>query len=81
MGVQRFVEHKIQLLELKGLEEFLKKHHTSQVDDGRVHQHNRVGKDQYADIILLTRNVVMLVLEGGISVPVVKSNEDIEMTD
>ena len=45
------------------------------------HSHNRVGKEQYADIMEITRNVLMLVLEGGISVPVTKTFEDVDMTE
>jgi len=33
---------------------------------GRVHAHNRVGKEQYADILEITRNVIGLVLSGEI---------------
>lgn len=62
MGVERFVEHRIELLSVKGLEQFLMKGTSQQA-------HNRVGKDQYADIVEITRNVLSLVLEGGISVP------------
>ncbi len=32
----------------------------------RVHSHNRVGKEQYADIFEMTRNAIKLVLTGEI---------------
>lgn len=35
-------------------------------DGSHVHHHNRVGKEHYADIIEITRNVINLILSGDI---------------
>lgn len=90
-GVKRFIEHRIQLLEVKGVQEFLKTHHThykgtegasAASEDKGVHTHNRVGKEQFADILEITRNVLQVVLEGAIQVKVSKDPEgDVEMTE
>ena len=57
-GVQKFIEHRIQLLEVKGLEEFLLSKGRNQLS------HNRVGKEQYSNIMDISRNVLNLVLSG-----------------
>ena len=44
------------------------------------HSHNSAGKEQYADIMEITRNVLMLVLDGGISIPVT-TGEDTYMAE
>lgn len=61
---------------MKGVEEFLKSH------SHKAGLHNRVGKDQYADIIETTRNVINVILDGTIPVAVVKKEgEDTDMTE
>ncbi len=61
---------------MKGLDEFLRKKHRQ--GEQRVHVHNRVGKEQYADIIETTRNVLLLIVEGIINVG---KSEDTIMND
>ena len=55
-------------MDVKGIDEFLKKTHKSKTGDHRVNIHNRVGKEEYADILETTRNVLILIVEGGITV-------------
>ena len=73
-------------MDVKGIQDFLKKssgHKPSSVggEGGtRIHAHNRVAKEQYADIMEITRNVMGLVLSGEIPVGS-NAGEDIDMTD
>lgn len=65
---------------MKGVEEFIS--HRTQKVEGRVHAHNRVGKEHYADVIEITRNVLNLVLQGDVKINIGKKTgeEDEEMT-
>ena len=71
---------------MKGIHDFLKKF--SQKPSGigveaagtRIHAHNRVAKEQYADIMEITRNVMGLILSGEIPVGS-NAGEDIDMTE
>jgi hypothetical protein len=70
---------------VKGIHDFLKK--CSQKPSGlggetgtRIHAHNRVAKEQYADIMEITRNVIGLILSGEIPIGS-NAGEDIDMTE
>ena len=70
---------------MKGIHDFLKKSCQKQSGIGgeagtRIHAHNRVAKEQYADIMEITRNVMGLVLSGEIPVGS-NAGEDIDMTE
>jgi hypothetical protein len=56
-AMQKFIEHRLQLISIKGLEEFLRSHHRH-ANGSRAHFHNRVGKEQYADLLEITRNII-----------------------
>jgi|LauGreDrversion4_2_1035121.scaffolds.fasta_scaffold36968_5 hypothetical protein len=57
-AVQRFIEHRVQLIDVKGVSEFLSKKSS----------HNSVTKEHYADILNLTSNVIHLIMDGYIPV-------------
>lgn len=52
----KFIEHRIHLIDLKGIHEYLKKG-----------SHHQMTRNDYADLLLMTSNTVKLVLEGAIS--------------
>jgi hypothetical protein len=62
-GMQQFVEHRIQLIDIKGIDEFVAK-----AGGRKRYDHNRAGKEHYADIVEATRNVLQLIIGGVITV-------------
>jgi hypothetical protein len=69
---------------VKGVHDFLKSPRQEgdhkPTEGGQVHSKNRVAKEQYADILEITRNVMNLILSGDIPVTY-SAGEDLDMTE
>ena len=66
-AVQQFVEHRVQLIDLKGLEDFL------------MRSRHKVGLMQYSRVLEMTVNVVSVIVNEGLGVSKLHENE--EMTE